>query len=227
MPGTRGCGCRVLTSLPRHVSERPARWPATNALYRALLRLDSTAADAAATALVRRARPVLVRVGIALTAEHDDHVGPLDEILMNADRWDRSDARPEFRLVVRDRLADASTTGLVALLVYAERAQEVRVLLDRLSVVLNEVDRDLQVRRSAHPTPWRVWNAVPPEWQARLGALVEGEPLFEEVQEPKAHFVPDSSYSKEELGALEPLDSFTAFRIALRQASTRSRHAAD
>ena len=188
--------------VPPYGRERPGRL--ANALYRVLLHVDRRGANGTATSFVRRRESVLVRIGMAVTADHPERVGPVDEILAEADRWDASDARYEFRRVVRTRLRDASEASRTAVLEYAARAIDAHDAMDRGDQTYTAEERDFHVRRWRTRFLGATWEAVPAPWQTRLGPLVEGEPFFEELCEVEARFVPDSAHTKEELVDLDP-----------------------
>lgn len=183
--------------VPRLGRDRPGRL--VHALYRALLRIPARNADGAVRGLLRDERRVLHRIALAVAADHPARVGPLDDLINAPERWDRADTRYEFRRLVRNRFADVSEAGREPLLAYAERAEEVREILERWPDADDRPDVALLTRRWRTRILSAVWADVPTRWQARLGPPVAGEPLVEERAEPEAHFISESPYTLEDL----------------------------
>ncbi len=183
--------------VPRLGRDRPVRL--VHALYRALLRVPAPDAEGAVRGLLRDERRVLHRIALAVAAAHAAHVGAIDDLINAPERWDRVETRYEFRRLVRNRFADASEPARESLLAYAERAEEVAEILRRWPDTDERTDIELLTRRWRTRLLGGVWDAVPAQWQARLGPLVAGEPLVEERPEPEAHYVSDSPYAVADL----------------------------
>jgi hypothetical protein len=173
-----------------------------NALYRSLMRTPRKSTEAAVRALLRDPQSLLNRVALAVVADHADCLGPVDEIIAEPARWDGYETRLEFRRLVRQRFVDASPEAQGLFLEYAQRAEEVFSYLTRLRQIQPDVDEDLEKRRWRTRLVGAFFDNLSPEWQSRLGPLVEGEPLTEERPEPEARFVSESRYSQADLAGL-------------------------
>ena len=180
---------------PRLGRDRPGRL--ASALYTTLIGAPTRNANGAVRALLASPHAVLNRVALAVMADHPENAGPLDEVLLLPDRWDSYETRYEFRKLVRARFAQASEGAQTALLEYAERADEVPKLLERLP---NGAEYDVSEQKRRWRTRFlgAVWADVPSEWHGRLGPIVEGEPVIE-WREAEARFVRSSPIAAEEL----------------------------
>jgi hypothetical protein len=193
---------RRVDRVSRHWSERPGRL--ATALYRTLVRAPVRNSNGAIRSLLQDPHPVLNRIALAVAADHAGRVGPVDEILSESSRWDAYETRYEFRQLVRERIRDASPLAQERLLEYVEAAEEVLTYLSRLQRGEEPLDVDLEQRRWRTRLIGAIFDDLPPDWQARLGPMVDGEPSVEERPEPEAHFVSQSRYSAPDLAGMSP-----------------------
>jgi hypothetical protein len=215
--GSMGRSRRYTTLWLRNVDRRPtygvdARWLVPNALYRYLLAAPLAAARALTTELLADRLPVLARIALAACADRQDLAVDAGDLLLDPERWDdEGSTRFEFRRALGALWPHASQPARDALLGYAERAEEVEGIRERLGEGGREyADGELERiwrGRLLH----RVRDQLPTDWLERAGPI---DPVEDErMPEPSAAWIRNESpFEAAELSDLAPEAFFELLR---------------
>ena len=183
---------RYTTLWLRNIDRRPTygvdeRWIVPNALYRCLLAAPLAAARDLTGALLTDRLPVLTRIALAACSERPDLVVDPDALLLDPERWDQEGTRYEFRRALGSLWARASQPARDALLGYAERADEVQEIRERLATNGREYPPGELERLWRSRLLHRVREQVPAGWIERAGPL---DPVEDErMPEPSAGWI--------------------------------------
>ena len=205
----QGRARRYSTMWLRNVDRRPrygadAAWFIANALYRSLLVMPLPAAQALVADLLADRERVLARVALAAIADRPDAVANGHEDLLASAGWDdESSTRYEFRRALGALWARSSAAGKGALLEYAEEANEVDEIVERLARDGIAHDSDDLRHRWRSRLLSRIRDQLPADWLERNGPLEAVED--ERIPEPTAEWIgTPSPISEADLSALRP-----------------------